>query len=72
MIIMAAGSVLFYFSDLMLAFDMFGGAPPIAGTLCLATYYPGQCVLGYSVYRYVIQECRRLCARTQTIREVVK
>jgi len=46
----AAGSVLFYFSDLMLVLDWFSPAPNMVGTLCLATYYPAQCLMGHSIF----------------------
>ncbi|MBQ4598548.1 MAG: lysoplasmalogenase [Clostridia bacterium] len=51
-ILLAIGSILFYFSDLMLVFDTFGGISA-AGPLCLGTYYPAQCLLAVSVYCYV-------------------
>ncbi len=50
--ILVIGSALFYFSDLMLVFSQFGGAPDIADTLCLFTYFPAQCLLAHSVYRF--------------------
>ena len=42
-------SVLFFFSDLMLVFDNFTNLTFPIGILCLATYYPAQCVLAFSV-----------------------
>lgn len=50
--ILAAGSVMFYFSDLMLLFNVFAGAPKITDTLCLFTYYPAQCLLAYSIFQF--------------------
>jgi uncharacterized membrane protein YhhN len=48
-IIVAVGSLLFFFSDLMLLFDVFGDVGLWADILCLATYYPAQCFLAYSI-----------------------
>ena len=45
----AAGSVLFYFSDLMLSLNVFGRKSKITNTLCLATYYPAQILLALSL-----------------------
>lgn len=59
MVIMAAGSVLFYFSDLMLVLRYFAGAPWIADRLCLLTYFPAQGLLACSVYFYVNKEKTR-------------
>ena len=42
------GSVLFFFSDLMLVFDWFMGIGRIAGLLCMSTYYPAECLLAFS------------------------
>ena len=50
MIIMAVGSVLFYFSDLMLVLRWFADAPRLAGDLCMITYFPAQGLLAASVY----------------------
>ena len=46
------GSILFFFSDLMLLLCYFAGAPQITDSLCLFTYYPGQYLLAHSIYRY--------------------
>lgn len=51
--LMAVGSAMFFFSDLMLALRMFGGAPSLAGSLCLLTYYPAQALLAHAVYHEV-------------------
>lgn len=45
---LALGCALFFFSDLMLALDRFMRLR--TGTLCLATYYPAQCLLAASVF----------------------
>lgn len=44
------GSLLFFVSDIALAFNVFGGSPSWSNTLCLFTYFPGQCVIALSVY----------------------
>ncbi len=49
--ILAIGSILFFFSDLMLVLDQFGGVPN-TGYLCLGTYYPGQFLLAFSLFSY--------------------
>ena len=51
-LIILIGSILFCVSDLMLLFDNFTSLPNIMGILCLATYYPAQIFLAYSVYEY--------------------
>ncbi len=51
-LIILIGSILFCVSDLMLLFDNFTGLPNIMGILCLATYYPAQIFLAYSVYQH--------------------
>ena len=48
--ILALGSVLFIFSDAMLVFDKFLGTWAGFGVLCLATYYPAECLLGFSTF----------------------
>ncbi len=42
------GSILFFFSDLMLVFDWFTDAGRVAGLLCMGTYYPAECLLALS------------------------
>lgn len=48
-ILLVVGSCLFFFSDLMLLLNVFGSLPKIFDILCLATYYPAECVLAYSI-----------------------
>lgn len=48
--ILALGSILFFFSDLMLALDWFAGMGRLTGILCMATYYPAECLLASSLY----------------------
>ena len=49
-IIIMVGSILFFFSDLMLLFNVFGNLPKLVDILCLVTYYPAECLLGYSIF----------------------
>lgn len=49
-LILVLGSALFFFSDLMLLFDVFSNVSRLAGVLCLATYYPAQALLAYSIF----------------------
>ena len=48
-LIILVGCALFFFSDLMLLFDVFAGAK-VAGILCLATYYPAEFLLAHSTF----------------------
>ena len=50
--VILVGSVLFFFSDLMLVFDWFMGIGRIAGLLCMSTYYPAECLLAFSSWIY--------------------
>ena len=47
------GSVMFFISDMMLALYKFARMPRICDILCLAFYYPGQCMLGFSAYMHI-------------------
>ena len=49
-IVILVGSILFFFSDLMLVFDWFMDMGRIAGLLCMSTYYPAQFLLAFSVF----------------------
>lgn len=46
---LALGSALFFFSDAMLVLQWFIHNWSITGMLCMATYYPGQCLLALSI-----------------------
>ena len=46
----AAGSFLFFVSDIALLFYMFSDAGEVANTLCLLTYFPAQTILALSVF----------------------
>lgn len=48
-LIIVVGSILFFFSDLMLLLNVFAHLPHIVGTLCLSTYYPAECLLAISI-----------------------
>lgn len=43
------GSVLFFFSDLMLLFHKFAGGKKVFSYLCLLTYYPAEILLAISI-----------------------
>lgn len=51
-IVIVVGSCLFFFSDLMLLLHVFASFPHIIDILCLITYYPAECLLGYSILLY--------------------
>lgn len=53
-IVVCVASCLFFFSDLMLVFDWFMGMGKIAGYLCMATYYPAECLLALSSLLFVL------------------
>lgn len=48
-ILLVVGSCLFFFSDFMLLFNVFADVPRIFGILCLASYYPAEIFLAYSI-----------------------
>ena len=52
-ILLLVGSFLFFFSDLMLLLNVFGNMPRVIGVLCLATYYPAECVLAFAISKSV-------------------
>lgn len=54
-IILMIGSILFMFSDLMLLFNVFGDVA-FTGILCLATYYPAEIILSFSILHSVKQK----------------
>ena len=51
-IFLLLGSILFFVSDIALAFNVFGGSPLWSDRVCMFTYFPGQCVIALSVYLY--------------------
>ena len=48
--LLAVGCVLFWFSDLMLAIDMFGQASRLTWILCSYSYWPAQNLLAHSLF----------------------
>lgn len=50
-LIILIGSALFMFSDFMLLLNVFADMPRVIGILCLATYYPAECLLAFSIYK---------------------
>ena len=50
--LLAIGGGLFWFSDLMLALNMFGSGGHLASTLCLYTYWPGQYLLAHALFHF--------------------
>ncbi|MDE6294380.1 MAG: lysoplasmalogenase, partial [Clostridiales bacterium] len=48
--IIMLGSLLFFFSDLMLLLNVFSSVEKYVGALCLSTYYPAECLLAFSVF----------------------
>ncbi len=51
-LLIVIGSALFFFSDLMLLLNVFASLPRVVDILCLATYYPAQCLLAFSIFIY--------------------
>jgi uncharacterized membrane protein YhhN len=43
------GSILFFFSDLMLLLNVFANLSVVFDVLCLVTYYPAECILALSL-----------------------
>lgn len=50
------GAALFWFSDLILAVDMFGQSSRLTWILCSYTYWPAQNILAYSLFHYVQEQ----------------
>ena len=55
-IIIAVGSILFFVSDLSLLLNMFGKMHTVPRILCLATYYPAQFILAFSMFVYALRK----------------
>lgn len=55
-IIIAVGSILFFISDLMLVFNWFMNCGKWSSHLCMATYYPANCALAFSMLMYIFKE----------------
>ena len=58
--IMGVGSLLFLFSDLILAIDMFGESSRLTWILCSYTYWPAQHLLAQSMYHYINDKKRHV------------
>lgn len=50
-LIILLGSVLFFVSDFALLFNVFSDLPYF-GAICLATYYPAEILLGFSIFMF--------------------
>ncbi len=50
-LIILFGSTLFFFSDFMLLFSVFADISSVFRVLCLATYYPAEFLLAYSILK---------------------
>lgn len=55
-LLLMIGSILFYFSDVMLLLWLFGRGGQTADTLCLYTYFPGQCIMAHAMYHFTNTE----------------
>ena len=49
-ILIVVGSILFFFSDLMLLLNIFASLPNAVSVLCLAAYYPAEMLLAFSIF----------------------
>lgn len=58
--IVGVGSLLFLFSDLILAIDMFGESSRLTWILCSYTYWPAQHLLAQSMYHYINDKKRHV------------
>lgn len=74
-VLIAVGSILFYTSDFMLLLNMFGSIRTIPRILCLATYYPAQFLLAFSLVLFSekgVNFFKRLYCRTfQTVLKIM-
>lgn len=52
-LLILTGSVMFWFSDVMLAIDMFGQASRMTWILCSYTYWPAQNILAFALFHFV-------------------
>lgn len=65
-ILILVGSLLFFFSDLMLLLNVFGSLPKFVDILCLATYYPAECLLAFSILTHKSKQVEVKEALAQT------
>ena len=56
--LLALGSVLFFFSDVMLVLSWFAGAGRWADVCCLCTYFPGQGILAHACFHHVREKAK--------------
>lgn len=56
--LLAIGSFLFWFSDLILAVDMFGQSSRLTWILCSYAYWPAQNILAHALYHAVFPVCK--------------
>lgn len=54
-LVVVIGAALFFFSDLMLVLSIFGGAPKIADTMCLFSYWPAQTLFAFTGFLHINQ-----------------
>lgn len=57
--LLAIGSLLFFFSDLMLVLDQFIGIWSWTSNACMATYYPALCILAFAMCFRVRKAAKR-------------
>lgn len=55
-LLIMVGSILFWFSDLMLAVDMFGVPSRMTWILCSYSYWPAQALLAYAMFRFAEEQ----------------
>ena len=57
-LVLLIGSILFWFSDLMLGIDMFGRSSRLTWILCSYNYWPAQAITAHSLYHLVMEKAR--------------
>lgn len=57
--LLLVGSAMFWFSDIMLAIDMFGTASRLTWILCSYTYWPAQNILAFSLFHHINEQENR-------------
>ncbi|MBP3413950.1 MAG: lysoplasmalogenase [Clostridia bacterium] len=61
-LLLLVGSVLYFFSDMMLLFSHFSDAPGFVGKLCVNSYYIAQIFLAHSILRSQDESVKKLDA----------
>ena len=61
--LLAVGSVLFWFSDLMLAIDMFGQSSRMIWILCSYSYWPAQNLLAHALFHAGLEQSKQSCGQ---------